>query len=117
MEPRLNDLGQPVGFPVAGWAPRPRPARAAAEGRYCRLEPLDPERHAAALFAADAEDEQGRGWTYLAYGPFPTPASYRDWMVTHCLGDDPLFFAIIDRAHGQPAGLASYLRIAPESGS
>ena len=33
----MSDLGN--------WTPRPRPARAAIEGRYCRLEPLDPKRH------------------------------------------------------------------------
>ncbi len=53
----------------------------------------------------------------MAYGPFPTLASYREWMRTTCLSDDPLFFAIIDLADGQPAGVASYLRIAPASGS
>ena len=38
-------------------------------------------------------------------------------MATACLGDDPLFFAILDRADGKPAGVASYLRITPASGS
>jgi RimJ/RimL family protein N-acetyltransferase len=37
-------------------------------------------------------------------------------MEATCSGDDPLFFTIID-ATGQPAGVASYLRIAPASGS
>jgi len=87
------------------------------EGRYCRLEPLDPDRHAAALFAANAADEEGRSWTYLPYGPFRTLPSYRDWMSTHCLGDDPLFFAIVPWADRQPAGIASFLRIAPAGGS
>jgi len=86
-------------------------------GRYCRLEPLDPDRHAAALFAADAADAEGGSWTYLAYGPFSDLASYRDWLMASCLGNDPLFYAIIDLSDGQPAGLASYLRIAPSAGS
>ncbi len=38
-------------------------------------------------------------------------------MAAICLGDDPLFFTIVDLASGQPAGVASYLRIAPASGS
>src|SRR5688572_12585125 len=104
MEPVLNDLGQPVGFPLPDWAPPPRPPREPLEGRFCRLEPLDPDGHAAALFAANAADEQGRSWTYLAYGPFPTLASYRTWMSANCMGDDPLFFAITDRAQGRPEG-------------
>ena len=117
MEPSLNDLGQPLGFPVPDWVSPSCPPREPMEGRFCRLEPLDPDRHAAALFAANASDEEGRSWTYLPYGPFRTLSSYRDWMNTCCLGDDPLFFAIVDRADGQPAGVASYLRIAPASAS
>jgi RimJ/RimL family protein N-acetyltransferase len=117
MGPTLNDLGQPIGFPIPGWTAPPAPPRVPVAGRYCRLEPLDPGRHADALFAAFAEDADGRGWTYLAYGPFPTVASYRAWMEASCLGDDPLFFTIIDAAAGRPAGVASYLRVTPASGS
>jgi RimJ/RimL family protein N-acetyltransferase len=86
-------------------------------GRYCRLEPLDPGRHAEALFEADAADADGRSWTYLAYGPFPTLASYRSWVEAHGLGDDPLFFAVVEAATGRPSGVVSYLRIAPAVGS
>ncbi len=117
MQPSLNDHGQPIGFPLPDWTAPPHPPREPMQGRFCRLEPLDPDRHAAALFAANAADADGRSWTYMAYGPFPTLASYREWMRKSCLGDDPLFFAIIDLADGRPAGVASYLRIAPASGS
>jgi RimJ/RimL family protein N-acetyltransferase len=87
------------------------------DGRFCRLEPLDPDRHAAALFTADASDTDGRTWTYLAYGPFSTLAEYRDWMDKHCRNHDPLFFAVIDRPLGEANGIASYLRIDPAAGS
>ncbi len=117
MEPSLNDLGQPIGFPLPGWVPRLVPPREPMEGRFCRLEPLDADRHAAALFTANAADKLGQSWTYLAYGPFPTLTSYADWMKSYCRGDDPLFFAIVEGASGEPRGVASYLRIAPASGS
>jgi len=117
MEPSVNQLGQPIGFPLPAWTPSPSPPREPMEGRFCRLEPLDPGRHAAHLFAANAADVEGRSWTYLAYGPFYTLGEYREWMSTFCLGDDPLFFAIVDRSDGEPRGVASYLRIAPASGS
>ena len=70
MENRVNDLDQPIGFAVPGWQPPPRPPREAMDGRFCRLEPLDPARHATELFAANALDADARGWTYLPYGPF-----------------------------------------------
>ncbi|MEN9615497.1 MAG: hypothetical protein RL022_919, partial [Chloroflexota bacterium] len=57
--------GQPVGFDVPGWTARPRPGRITLTGRTCRLEPLDPGRHAHDLFTANADDASGRMWTYL----------------------------------------------------
>jgi RimJ/RimL family protein N-acetyltransferase len=117
MESELNHLDQPVGFPLPDWRPPPVPPRQEMLGRYCRLEPLDPNTHAAALFEAYAADLDGRNWTYLAYGPFSDLASYRAWLVANCLGDDPLFFALIDLADGLPAGVVSYLRITPTAGS
>jgi len=112
-----NQLGQPIGPALPNWKPPPPPPREPMEGRYCRLEPLDIERHSAALFEADSADIDGRIWTYMAYGPFGTLADYRAWIAGKCLGDDPLFFAIIDKADNQPAGVASYLRITPAAGS
>lgn len=87
------------------------------EGRYCRVEPIDPDRHAASLFAANALDRESRNWTYLSYGPFETEDAYRRWMEATCLGDDPFFHAVVDLASGDAVGVASYLRIEPRWGS
>ena len=78
----VNRLGQPIGDPVPGWAARPRPGRTPIDGRFCRIEPLDPARHAAPLFEANRRDAEGGMWTYMAYGPFasgrkPTPPGPR----------------------------------------
>jgi RimJ/RimL family protein N-acetyltransferase len=43
--------------------------------------------------------------------------SYRAWLDANCRGDDPLFFAVIANTDGRPAGVVSYLRITPASGS
>jgi RimJ/RimL family protein N-acetyltransferase len=114
---RVNEFGQPIGYALPDWRPPPRPRREVLLGRFCRLEPIDPERHADALFAANARDADGRGWTYLPYGPFATLDRYRAWMQALCLGDDPLFFAIVDAASERPVGVASYLRIDPAMGA
>ncbi|SLN55193.1 GNAT family N-acetyltransferase [Oceanibacterium hippocampi] len=113
---RKNALGQETGFPVPGWTARPRPPRTAIEGRFCRIEPVDPERHAADLFEANSDDAEGRNWTYLPYGPFAEPAGYRRWLEATCQGDDPLFHAIVERAGGRAVGLASLMRIEPAVG-
>src|ERR1700676_2950943 len=116
MSQTVNDLGQPIGFPVPQWHAPPRPPREPMSGRYCRVEPISVERHAAELFEANRADTDNRLWTYLAYGPFATLADYRAWMERTCLGDDPLFHAIIDSKTGQAVGVASYLRIDPNNG-
>lgn len=106
----------PVGPSLTGWRPRPRPTRDPMVGRYCRLVALDPAAHAPALFDAFRADTEGLGWTYLPYGPFDTLAALRAWLDGLATSDDPLFHTILDEA-GTPAGLASYLRITPDTGT
>jgi RimJ/RimL family protein N-acetyltransferase len=112
-----NHLGEPIGFPVEGWQACAPPPRTALEGRTCRVEPLDPDRHAAALHQANLADAENRIWTYLAYGPFEILDDYRAWLTQTCLGEDPLFHAIIDKNQGVACGVASYLRIDPPFGA
>jgi RimJ/RimL family protein N-acetyltransferase len=106
----------PIGPALPGWEARPRPSREPVEGRFCRLEPLDAEAHAAGLFGAYALDEQGLGWTYLPYGPFADLGAFAAWLADAAKSDDPLFFAILD-ADDAPVGVASYLRIMPAIGA
>jgi RimJ/RimL family protein N-acetyltransferase len=105
----------PVGPPVPGWTPPQRPDRASLEGRYARLEPLELATHGGDLFAANSASDAI--WTYLPYGPFATIEAYLRWAEPASRGADPLFFAVMDRADGRAAGVASYLRIAPDAGS
>jgi RimJ/RimL family protein N-acetyltransferase len=111
-----NDLGQPIGTPLADWQGCEHPRGAVLEGRLCRLEPIDAQRHAQDLFAAFSEDRDALNWTYLPYGPFTDVDQLRDWIVATCLGDDPCFFCVIDLASGKAVGVASYLRIEPAVG-
>ena len=115
--PRLNALGQPIGDDVAGWHAPPRPARVPIDGRWVRLEPLNPAAHARALFAANALDTDGRNWTYLPIGPFATFDDYDAWLRKMAAGDDPFFYTVVDREGDRPVGVASYLRIDPAAGS
>lgn len=112
-----NAFGQPIGPSLPDWTPRPRPPRVFLEGRYCRVEPLDPARHAADLYAANEEAPDGRLWTYLSVGPFASFDSYREWLERASASEDPLFFAVIDGSDGKACGLAAYLRIDPAMGA
>ena len=113
----VNALGQPLGSRVDGWKPPPPPPREPMEGRTCRLEPLDVERHAADLHAANALDTDCANWTYLPYGPFATLDDYLVWLHRVATVADPQFYAIVDLATGTATGVASYLRIDPAAGS
>ena len=116
MDGHINELGQPIGFPVPDWQPSEHPRGARMQGRLCRLEPVDIEAHASDLYRSFGEDREQRNWTYLPYGPFAGEDAFRDWLGKTCLGDDPCFFSVIDAAEGHAVGLASYLRIEPAVG-
>jgi hypothetical protein len=112
---RRNALGQPIGEAVPGWTPPPPPSREVMVGRHCRLEPLDPERHAVDLWNAYARDHEHRNWTYLLHGPYERQEDYHQWVQRAASSEDPLFFAVVT-AEGA-TGVAAYLRIALEAGS
>jgi len=80
-------------------------------GRFCRVEPLDPARHAADLFAANQLDADGRNWTYLFQEPFADFEPYRVWLEQVAKGDDPLFHSIVDLKTGKAVGVATFMRI------
>lgn len=111
-----NEYQQPIGPPLPNWTPRPLPTRTAITGHYCRVEPVDVERHATDLYEAYSQARDGRDWTYLFVGPFADFASFRDYLVKATAGNDPLHHAIIDPASGKAIGTAALMRIDPTHG-
>lgn len=110
-----NRREQPVGPAVPNWTPRLRPEPRCFEGRYCRIAPLDAAAHADALYAALCSEPDSPRWTYLLTDA-PTDAdAWRTELAQRAITRDPLFFTLFDEA-GSAAGLAAYLRIAPEHG-
>lgn len=107
----------PIGVALPDWKPPGFPERQTLDGRFVSLVPVDADAHAGELFAALSEDRDGVNWTYLPYGPFDDVDEFRTWMKNDCGGDDPMFFAVVPKHTGEAAGIASYLRIKPESGS
>ena len=101
----------PVGKSLPGWSTRSVPPRTVMEGRFCRLERLDPARHAQDLFAANKLDASGQNWTYLFVGPFADFGTYRTWLEQVAKADDPLFHTIIDRKTESAVGVATFMRI------
>lgn len=89
------------------------PFKTPMQGRFCRLEQVDPLRHGKELFQAFSDETL---WTYLPCGPFASVSEFQAFIEKHLLGNDMIGFAILDQT-GRAVGLASYLRIEPLQGS
>ncbi|WP_375740736.1 GNAT family N-acetyltransferase [Pseudomonas boanensis] len=100
---------------LPNWQPRPCPVREPLEGRFVRLEPLDPAKHGDDLWLA-LQGPDPALWDYLGYGPFANREPFDAWLASNAASADPLFFTVIDRASGRALGVLSYLRIAPKDG-
>ena len=116
MEPRRNAFEQPIGAPAPGWNGAQVPGREPLDGRYCRLEPVDVERHAAELYDAYSSAPDSRDWTYFNVGPFDSLDAYREHLTRIAASTDPLHYAVIDRATGKAVGTLALMRIDPVNG-
>lgn len=103
---------------LPNWQPANRPPQRPLDGRYVRLEPLDPARHGDDLWLClQGADADPALWDYLPYGPFQRRSDFDAWLAANAGSGDPLFFSVIERASGQAQGLLSYLNIVPAHGS
>ncbi len=116
-ESKTMDIEEAGLGPRLAWIPAQPPRREVLNGRYCRLEPVDPPRHAADLFEL-SHGAQGDPaiWIYLGYGPFADFGSFQTWLVERAASSDPLFYTVIHSATGRAAGVVSFLRMVPADG-
>ena len=89
------------------------PQRVVLDGRYVRLEPIGPQ-HVANLYAA-AKQEPDR-FTYLFETTPQTEADLAAYVQKVAPSDDPMLFAVVDRATGKAEGRQALMRIVPEHG-
>jgi RimJ/RimL family protein N-acetyltransferase len=103
---------RPVGEPVETTLARP-PARAALDGRFVSLVPVDPAAHGHRLFESshDGSEEAARMWTYLPYGPWPDEAGMRGWLDLLPGSEDPLFLTVIERSTANPVGIVTFMSV------
>jgi RimJ/RimL family protein N-acetyltransferase len=104
---------QPIGEPDDA-RPARRPARVTLSGRAVTLVPLSAEAHADALFEQANGGDKDRVWTYLFDGPYTDRAVFRANIEAKAKSEDPLFFAILDKASGKAVGYQTFLRIEPQ---
>jgi RimJ/RimL family protein N-acetyltransferase len=98
------------------WTARPRPQRRILEGRYVRLEPLEADRHGDGLFEIATAGDAHERFRWLFEHPPASREELQPWLEKSQAGEDPLFFAVIDKAGGSVAGRQSLMRIDPAFG-
>lgn len=98
------------------WTARERPSAPVLEGRFVRLERLDAARHADGLFEASATAEADEKFRWLFEAPPTDCDSFRPWVERVEVSEDPLFYAVIDKATGKVAGRQTFMRIEPAHG-
>lgn len=114
MTQRRSEFDQPIGEAVINWEPRQHPTDSTMIGRYCRVERLDADRHAIALYNAHRSASDWRDWTYLLREPFETQEDYVAWAKDITNTNDPLHFVVI--VDGSPVGSLAHMRIDKSNG-
>jgi RimJ/RimL family protein N-acetyltransferase len=108
----INTSGtQPIG-PLIDSHPAKRPERVTLEGRWITLAPLDPAKHAEALYEGSNGDATRESvWIYLFDGPYRSLDEFRAAIENKARSNDPLFFAVIDNVSGRAVGYQTLMRI------
>jgi RimJ/RimL family protein N-acetyltransferase len=101
---------------LTDWKGVPRPERVTLEGKYVRLEPLDPARHGADLLASAQQPGAADRFRYLFEEPPPDLAAFSVWLDKSSVSVDPLFSAVIDKRTGKAEGRQAFMRIEPAHG-
>lgn len=112
----LDDAQYPLGD-VVDTTPARRPTRVVIPGTHVDLVPFNAAAHGPALYEAAHGPEKDAIWAYLPHGPYEDYAAFDANYQAAALRDDPLMFAIIDKASGVAVGHATYLRIDPANRS
>jgi RimJ/RimL family protein N-acetyltransferase len=104
----MSDLSQ--------WTACARPERKVMEGRYVRLEPLSAARHGDGLYAASSVPDVAERFRWLYEFEPESREAFQAWMERNEASDDPIFFAVIDKASGRVAGRQTFMRIDEKNG-
>jgi RimJ/RimL family protein N-acetyltransferase len=105
--------GLAIGPKITATMPAKRPERIVLDGRFCRLEPLDPARHGEQLFTASSPPDAAARHQYLFEDAPTTKAEFKTWLEGRAASDDPLFFAVVDKRTGRCEGRQTLMRIDP----
>ncbi|WP_367718117.1 GNAT family protein [Nitratireductor sp. GISD-1A_MAKvit] len=101
---------------LSNWTPRPRPTREVLEGRFVRLEPLDPEKHGDGLYAVSAVPDAAQRFRWLGEHPPADRAQFQDWLAGVAAKADPFFHVVLDQRTDVVGGRQALMRIDQANG-
>ena len=103
------ETGLPVGK-LVDTTPAQRPGPVTLNGRYGRLEKLEP-RHAADLWRVFAGHDDV--WAYIGDGPFSNETEFAEFIARRAAANDPYAYAIVE-PNGRALGYLTLMEIRPE---
>jgi RimJ/RimL family protein N-acetyltransferase len=98
------------------WQASGCPSRIVTTGQYVDIASLLPN-HAQQLFDASKNADSDTKFTWLAEPPPTTLDDFRAWVDKVAASEDPIFYAVIDKATGKVAGRQTLMRIDAANGS
>jgi RimJ/RimL family protein N-acetyltransferase len=102
---------------LSTWKGVPHPERVVLDGRYVRLEPLDPARHGDELYEAVSGPETVRLHRWLPDSSPLSRAEFDGWLFPKAASQDPMYFAVIDKMTGRAEGRQGLMDINTDHGS
>jgi RimJ/RimL family protein N-acetyltransferase len=102
---------------VNHWKPAKAPTADTLQGRYIRLEKLNPKRHSEDLWQIlQGTSADQKLWDYLPYGPFTEREPFDMWLDGYATSNDPFGYCVIDEQTGEAQGILSLMSIVPAMG-
>ena len=109
---RYNDYQQPIGDALPDYRTGETPSIDCLQGRYCRLEKLDAERHGNDLYEVYGPEAPEQSFTYLSLNPVADRAELETLLKRMEESTDPYYLAVIDQ-DGRAVGTLALMRINP----
>lgn len=109
---RYNDYQQPIGDALPDYRAGEAPSVDCLQGRYCRLEKLDAERHGNDLYEVYGPEAPEPSFTYLSLNPVADRAELETLLKRMEESTDPYYLAVIDQ-DGRAVGTLALMRINP----
>ena len=109
---RYNDYQQPIGDALPGYHAGEAPNVDCLQGRYCRLEKLDAERHGDDLYEVYGPSAPVQSFTYLSLNPVADRAELETLLKRMGESTDPYYLTVIDQ-DGRAVGTLALMRINP----